>query len=29
MSLLKILPENARILDGGILLDGVDIAPLK
>ena len=29
LSLLKILPENARILDGGILLDGVDIAPLS
>ena len=29
LSLLKILPENARILDGRILLDGVDIVPLS
>ena len=28
LSLLKILPENARILDGSILLDGEDIVTL-
>ena len=28
ITLLKLLPENARILGGQILLDGVDIAPL-
>ncbi len=29
MTLLKLLPENASILSGKILLDGVDIAPLS
>ena len=28
LSLLKILPENARIVNGSILLDGVDLVPL-
>ncbi len=29
ISLLKLLPENARIVGGQILLDGVDMAPLS
>ena len=29
ITLLKLLPENARIMDGEILIDGVDIAPLS
>ena len=29
LSLLKILPDNARILSGKILLDGVDVVPLS
>ncbi len=29
ITLLKLLPENARIIGGEILIDGVDIAPLS
>ena len=29
MTLLKLLPENARIVQGRILLDGTDLAPLS
>ena len=29
ITLLKLLPENASILEGEILIDGVDIAPMS